>query len=361
MAKPLYKDYTVVDLFCGIGGLTHGFFKENFSISGGIDIDKSCQYAFEANNHAKFYQKDLTSLKGADLTNLYKKGKRKILIGCAPCQPFSIYNNQNKKVSSRVQEDLKWQLLYSFSRLIKEVRPDIVSMENVPLLKKFENGKVFNDFVFALEEMGYFVSSYIVHAEDYGVPQRRRRLVLFGSIYGKVDLIEPTIKDGKYMTVRDAIAKLPPIEDGIPHPQDPLHRSRKLNDLNKRRIKASSEGGFWRDWDASLQLDCHKKESGKPFRSVYGRMKWDDIAPTMTTYCTGLGNGRFGHPEQDRAISLREASLFQSFPIDYKFYKPEGGLYSSQILARHIGNAVPVGLGVAIAKSIKKHIRNFGK
>ena len=288
----------------------------------------------------------------------YSKGKRKILVGCAPCQPFSIYNHRNSNNLQKKSDDAKWKLLYSFADLIDQVDPEIISMENVPLLLKFDKGKVFNDFVKRLEKKNYFITWYIVNAQDYGVPQRRKRLVLLGSKHGKIDLIEKTISDNKYITVKDAIGHLPYVEDGVSHSSDALHRARKLTELNKKRIQATKEGGFWRDWPEELILECHKKESGQSFGSVYGRMKWNDVAPTMTTYCTGLGNGRFGHPEQDRAITLREAALIQSFPQDYDFIDPSVPM-SSPSIARQIGNAVPVGLGVAIAKSIKIHIEQL--
>ncbi|RZJ86260.1 MAG: DNA cytosine methyltransferase, partial [Chryseobacterium sp.] len=204
----------------------------------------------------------------------------------------------------------------------------------------------------------YKITYSIVNAQDYGVPQRRKRLVLLGSKHGYIKLIDKSTPKGQHLSVRDAIGHLPIVEDGIAHPSDPIHIARKLTELNKKRIQASVQGGFWRDWDKSLWLDCHKKESGKAFGSVYGRMKWDDVAPTMTTCCNGLGNGRFGHPEQDRAITLREAALIQSFPMNYQFADSSSKI-STQTIARQIGNAVPVGLGIAIAKSIKNHIENL--
>ncbi len=233
-------------------------------------------------------------------------------------------------------------------------------MENVPQLVNFGGGKVFKDFVKRLEKQNYHVSYFIVNAQDYGVPQRRKRIVLFGSKHGKIDLIKKTIKNNNFVTVRDAIGKLRPVEDGQCDPKDKMHRARKLSDLNKKRIQSTAEGGFWRDWDKDLWLTCHKKQNGNVFGSVYGRMKWDDVSPTMTTHCIGLSNGRFGHPEQDRAITLREAAIIQSFPKGYKFIEPKT-TPSVMNLARHIGNAVPVGLGVAIAKSIKTHIEQINK
>jgi len=354
------KDFSVIDLFCGIGGLTHGFVKEKFKVDAGIDFDETCKYAFEENNSAKFYHEDITNLSGESLLKKYSKNKRKILVGCAPCQPFSIYNQKggkNAKDSSKLKDE-KWKLLYSFANLIDEVEPEIISMENVPLLLTFDKGEVFKDFVNRLKEKNYFVTYHIVNAQDYGIPQRRKRLILFGSKHGEVELIKKTIKKNYFVTVKDAIGHLPPVQDGVPHPEDSIHVARKLTSLNKKRIQASKQGGTWQDWDESLWLDCHKKESGKNFKSVYGRMKWNDVAPTMTTYCIGLSNGRFGHPEQDRAITLREASLIQSFPENYKFKDPEKEV-SNNTIARQIGNAVPVELGVVVARSIKNHIKEL--
>ncbi len=351
---------TVVDLFCGVGGLTHGFVKQKFNVAAGYDFDETCKYAFEVNNNSKFVHADITTVKPKEIKDLYPKGHLKILVGCAPCQPFSIYNSKNSEDKEKRKADDKWRLLYSFANLIEKTNPDIISMENVPLLMKFNNGKVYKDFVKVLEKKGYTITSSIVNAQDYGVPQRRKRLILFGSKHGKIKLIPKTIKNKRYKTVRDAIGHLPPVEDGVSHPSDILHRARKLTDLNKKRIQATKEGGFWRDWDKELWLDCHKTKKGRLFGSVYGRMKWDDVSPTMTTHCIGLNNGRFGHPEQDRAITLREAALIQSFPKKYKFIKPKS-IFSSPTIARQIGNAVPVGLGVIIAKSIKKHLIEIGK
>ncbi|WP_339838809.1 DNA (cytosine-5-)-methyltransferase [uncultured Maribacter sp.] len=352
------NDFSIVDLFCGVGGLAHGLVKEGFIVDAGIDFDKTCEYAFEKNNNAKFYHRDITTLTSNELQSVYKGDKRKILVGCAPCQPFSIYNRKGVKDNEDSSKNEKWKLLYSFAKLVDETEPEIVSMENVPLLLKFNGGKVFTDFKSKLEGKGYKVSWYIVNAQDYGVPQRRKRLVLFGSKYGKIDLIDKTVCNNQYVTVKEAIGHLPPVEDGVPHPNDQLHRARKLTPLNKKRIQATKPGGNWNDWDESLILECHKKESGKGFKSVYGRMKWDEVAPTMTTYCIGLSNGRFGHPEQDRAITLREAALIQSFPQNYDFIDPNSQM-SNAAIARQIGNAVPVGLGIAIAQSIKNHIEQI--
>jgi DNA (cytosine-5)-methyltransferase 1 len=356
MAK--ITDFAVVDLFCGIGGLSHGLIKERLTVSAGVDFDDSCRYAYEKNNNAKFIYKDVTELSTDELNSLYPNKKRKILVGCAPCQPFSIFNYKNNNNSEKQKKDTKWKLLYSFANLIEAIQPEIVSMENVPQLKTFNNGQVFNDFVECLEKNGYKISYNIHNAQDYGVPQRRRRLILLASKHSKIELITPTYTKDNYITVRQAIGRLPKIQDGEHYLKDYSHYSRKLTNINKIRIKATQEGGGWKDWEDNLLLECHKKDGGKMYGSVYGRMSWDDVAPTMTTYCIGLNNGRFGHPEQDRAISLREAALLQSFPKNYDIIDPDT-IFNAQRIARHIGNAVPVGLGRAIAKSIKNHIKTI--
>ena len=349
MKKNYQDEYNVVDMFCGVGGLTHGFLMQGFKVIAGFDTDNTCKYAYEKNNKSTFIQKDIKEIDPSDILALYKNKKKKILIGCAPCQPFSsLTNRQNANAK-------KWDLLYYFSELICNVSPELISMENVPNLVKFNRGKVFNDFIQKLEQSGYKLWYDVINCVDYGIPQNRKRLVLLGSKLGAIRLIPPTHQKGNYLTVADTISELEPIDDGMQSKNDPLHRASKLSNLNKRRIQATKQGGSWREWDESLKLECHKKKSGKTYGSVYGRMKWYEPAPTMTTLCTGIGNGRFGHPNQDRAISLREAALLQTFPPDYDFIDPVVGLKPT-IISRHIGNAVPVTLGKIIAKSVLNHL-----
>lgn len=347
----MIKDIAVIDLFCGIGGLTHGFIKEGLNVVAGIDIDDSCKYAFEINNKSKFISKSISNVSSNEIDDLFGTAKIKILVGCAPCQPFSSYTfkDPDKK------DNEKWKLLYEFKRLIIESKPDIVSMENVPQLINFKKEPVFDDFVKALKEEGYYVHYEIVSCTEYGIPQNRKRLVLIASRLGTIGLIPKTHSKDKFVTVMDAIGELPPINDGEFHPNDKLHFARKLSPLNKLRIKATPYGGGWNDWPEELKLDCHKKDSGKSYSSVYGRMKWEEPSPTITTHCIGFGNGRFGHPEQDRGISLREAAILQSFPKNYSFFD-ESEEFSVVKVARQIGNSVPVKLGKIIAKSIKKHL-----
>ena len=213
------------------------------------------------------------------------------------------------------------------------------------------------DFVELLKSEHYNVSYSVVYCPDYGVPQTRKRLVLLASRLGEIKLIPPTHKEEDYVTVRDTIGHLPKLNAGEINAEDPLHRSTALTAINLKRIKSTPEGGGWHDWPEELVLDCHKKKAGKTYGSVYGRMNWDKPSPTMTTQCTGLGNGRFGHPEQDRAISIREAAMLQTFPKTYKFFNNEENI-SITLASRYIGNAVPPRLGEVIGKSIMTHLKN---
>jgi len=164
-------------------------------------------------------------------------------------------------------------------------------------------------------------------------------------------MVELKLTGSGYRSVREAIGALPPLAAGATSRSDPLHTASALSPKNLRRIKASQPGGTWRDWPIELRADCHRRQTGKTYPGVYARMEWDKPAPTMTTQCFGYGNGRFGHPEQDRAISLREAAILQSFPMDYAFLPP-GEQAAMKEVGRWIGNAVPVKLAEAVGRCI---------
>ena len=336
---------TVVDVFCGAGGLSHGFLLEGFDVRAGIDIDAVCRHAYERNNNARFIEQDVANLRGEDIRALFAKGRPRVLVGCAPCQPFSTY--------SRNRSDGKWKLLGEFGRLVRQVEPDVLSMENVPRLANFRDGELLKAFLSGLEKAGYAVWSGVVDCAAYGVPQTRQRLVVLASRVGAIELVPPTHAPDNYRTVRDTIAKLPPIAAGERAQNDPLHRASRLSPLNLARIQAAKPGHTWRDWDPVLLAACHRKRTGRWYQAVYGRMSWDAPAPTITTQCNGFGNGRFGHPEQDRAISLREAALLQTFPPSYEFADPNRRWFVSAA-ARCIGNAVPVALARAVARSVAR-------
>ncbi len=344
---------SAIDLFCGIGGLSYGLKKAGISVVAGVDLDKTCRYAYTENVEADFISKDIKKVTGESLTKKYWTGKDhvKILVGCAPCQPFSSFSNKyGKKPRSN-----RWRLLKEFIRIIEETGTDIVSMENVPNLS---NQKIFKDFVKFLKKKGFQVKYSNVYCPQYGIPQQRRRLVLLASRFGELKLIPPTHQSDSYVTVRDAIGHLPSVESGEVHKKDSLHRTSKLTEINLKRIKASRPGGTWEDWDEDLRLACHKRKSGSSFKSVYGRLSWNKPSSTITTQFYNFGTGRFGHPKQDRALTVREAAILQTFPKKYKFLRSVKDFHIKE-LGIQIGNAVPVDLGLVIGKSIKEHLANI--
>lgn len=338
-----------VDLFCGVGGLTHGLTKAGVKVQLGVDLDPACRFPMENNNATKFLEADVGSLLPSDVQSAFGDAQITLLAGCAPCQPFSSYAQAAKR--DVPHED--WELLSSFSRLVLAVRPTLVTMENVPPLLKQQ---IFKDFVADLYEAGYDLDFKVVDGRDIGLPQRRQRLVLVASLLGPIVIPD---SDKPQTTVRGTIAGLPSIEAGSSDPNDPLHAAASLSELNLARVRHSKPGGTWRDWPIELVSPCHTRQSGATFPSVYGRMEWDTPAPTMTTQCYGFGNGRFGHPEQDRAISLREAAMIQSFPKNYAFV-PTGAPINFNTLGRMIGNAVPVLLGEFIGEILVDHVRING-
>lgn len=339
-------DVACVDLFCGAGGLTHGLVLEGIDVTAGVDVDSACRYPFEANNrNAHFLKKDIRDLEGEELEVMFGGSGIRLLAGCAPCQPFSTYAQRYN-----IKRDHKWGLLYEFSRLSEATLPELVTMENVPSLAKND---VFLDFVKDLKRLGYEVEYQVVDCSRYGVPQTRRRLVLLASRLGQIKMIPPTVT--KPLTVKEVIGHLPEIEAGGSSPEDSLHTASGLTEINLQRIRASKPGGSWKDWPEHLVAACHRAKTGSTYSSVYGRMEWGRPSPTMTTQCHGYGNGRFGHPSQDRAISLREAAILQSFPEYYQFAACHEDI-SFSALARLIGNAVPVELGRAVGKSVWAHL-----
>ncbi|MCQ4269027.1 DNA cytosine methyltransferase [Pseudomonas stutzeri] len=337
-----------VDLFCGVGGLTHGLIRGGIEVKAGVDLDGSCRYPFEKNNSAKFIECDVGSLQSSDIVDFLSGEGYSLLAGCAPCQPFSTYSRKGRNKNHENQ----WPLALEFARLANDIKPDFITMENVPQLADHD---VFQDFVRSL--VGYESWWGVVECSAYGIPQTRKRLVLIASRLGPYGLrLTPTHLSP--VTVRETIGRLPKIEAGCFHPKDELHASPSLSRVNMERIQASIPGGTWRDWPEGLHAACHKRASGATYPSVYGRMEWDKPSPTITTQCFGYGNGRFGHPEQDRAISLREAAMLQTFPHNYKFLaKGEKARFNR--LGRLIGNAVPVRLGEVIAKTLISHVNYY--
>jgi DNA (cytosine-5)-methyltransferase 1 len=336
-----------IDLFCGAGGLSYGLKQAGIIVKGGVDFDRHCKFPFEENIKGEFILGDIKTVTGKTLEKMYSKDAIRLLAGCAPCQPFSTL-----AAGKDTSEDAKWSLLDEFARLVLELKPELVSMENVP---RVANHRPFHDFIDTLKSEGYHIDWKRVRCADYGVPQVRRRFVLIASKLGEIKIPASTEKE---KTVRDAISHLPKLGAGGSSSDDPLHKARSLNEINLRRIEASLPGGTWLDWPPELRAKCHISESGASYKSVYARMSWDKPSPTITTQCVNFGTGRFGHPEQNRAITLREAAILQSFPDDYKFV-PTGDEPKFSIVGRLIGNAVPPKLGTMVGETFISHIEKL--
>ncbi|MDO7253059.1 DNA cytosine methyltransferase [Helicobacter cappadocius] len=333
------KKIQAIDFFSGAGGLTKGLELAGINVFAGIDFEKSCKDTYEKNNDAIFINKNITNITVKEIKNLFKenvsKGDYTMLAGCAPCQPYSMINTRKK------QNDDRKTLLDEFRRIINGVKPHFVLMENVSRLNQ-ENPYFFN-FIVMLQKNGYHFEYKVLNAKDFGVAQNRKRLFLIACRIKGVRLSFDNIQKQSPITLRDVIYNLESIEHDRPSEKDTLHRSKKLNEINLRRIKSTPlNGGLRTNWSDDLKLPCHSKK--EIFCDNYGRLAWDKISSTITTKFNQYYSGRFGHPEQDRALSLREGALLQSFPKDYEFYGTD-----SQI-AKQIGNAVPVNLSKAVGE-----------
>lgn len=343
----------LVDFFCGCGGTSLGFQQAGWEIAMGMDIDTKAAQSYQANfPNAGFINDDITKVSPDTFTDTlkqhhpyYKRGKIAFSL-CAPCQPFSMGNRNRLN-----ENDARLNLLDESIRFIDYIKPDFIFLENVPGMKLDKDKGPFSKFLQYLDNNNYGQNHKIVAASDYGVAQNRNRLVLI-ACKNNTDITYPKTthgdKDTKkpYVTVRDTIAHIPRIRAGEKHTNHPLHQSRGLHDMNMVRMRNTpKDGGSRTDWPDGLVLNCHKNTSG--FGNVYGRMIWDKPAPTITTKCTSISCGRFGHPEQDRAMSLLEALLLQSFPENYILK----GNFEDK--ARQIGNAVPPELAKVFANHLK--------
>ena len=354
------KKIAVYDFFCGCGGTSRGFQKSGLDIAFALDIDPDAKNTFIKNfPETIFCEKSITELTASDLAPTINKFKDsyKLFCGCAPCQPFTKQNTESPKLDTRKG------LLTQFGMVIEEHEPDFVFVENVPGLQKVPTHKhgPFPAFEALLKKMEYHITYGVVAAQDYGAPQIRRRFVLLASKHGEINIPLPTFgnnRDNPYKTVRDAIEDLPAITAGETYNADDVlnHRAAELSELNMTRIKSSAHNGGGRNnWPKNLWPECYtrKNENGEihsGHTDCYGRLWWDKPATGLTTRCISYSNGRFGHPEQDRAISVREAARLQGFDDEFEF---TGNLNS---MARQIGNAVPVDLAFAMGNHFIKHI-----
>jgi len=354
-------DIAAVDLFCGAGGLTCGLERAGIAVEAGVDIDGDSRYPYEQNTNA-----DFTNAKIEPLAQHPERVKRlypwnadvTVLGACAPCQPYSTMGHAR---GTDTEDHDKWGLLNAIREIVEYVEPDIVVTENVLQVRDDE---VYLRFEGRLKELGYAINTddnKSVYCPEYGIPQKRKRWVMVAAKDCQIQLPEPLYTDeSMYPTVRDAIGHLPSLQAGEQHPDFELHRARSLSETNLERIRNMKPGGDWTLWEERgldhLLADCHKKDSGRSYKSPYSRMRPDEPAPTITTQFYNYGSGRFGHynTEQNRALSVLEGALLQTFPQDYEFYEAwnDVGIKS---LGQLIGNAVPPRLGEVVGHAICEH------
>jgi DNA (cytosine-5-)-methyltransferase len=330
-----------IDLFCGTGGLSLGLKQAGINIVAGIDVERRCEYPYTSNLDAQFIRASVTDIRPDLLNGLWPSDGLRLLAGCAPCQPFS-----SQRRGKKPAEDKNWNLLSYFGRLVSETKPDYVTMENVPRLQA---DTMFDDFLSTLEDCEYNVVYGVLYGPDFGLPQKRRRLVLIASKNRMPSMPKPRYAPEEYRTVDEAIGDLPPLESGEHDRNDALHFARSLSPMNLRRARHSKPGGTWRDWPSELMLPCQRRDTNTSFGSFYGRMRGDEPSPTITTQPYNTGAGRFTHPRQDRGLTLREAAILQGFPRDFIFTGPDEEITLSGV-GKLIGNAVPPAFGKAVGE-----------
>ncbi|MBN8584710.1 MAG: DNA cytosine methyltransferase [Ignavibacteria bacterium] len=334
------KIYNSIDIFSGCGGLSAGLYKAGFNIKAALEIDGDATRTY-AMNHKKTYliQQDIRTVKISEIKKKLKSEPLHLLAGCPPCQGFSSV----RRLNGKNKKDIRNDLILEYLRFVKALKPYTIMMENVPGLIEYYK------FKFMLKELvklGYNIEVKIVNVKDYGVPQRRRRLVMVGS---KLGLIKVAKGNFKTRTVRDAIGKIEPTS----YTKDPIH---KIYPTHSARImkmirRISKNGGSRNDLHWKQKLDCHKKDN-VGFNDIYGRLSWDNVSTTITGGCLNPSKGRFLHPTKNRTITAREAALLQTFPKKYKF--PLDITRTS--LSLLIGNALPPKFSYIQCKSIKKHL-----
>lgn len=347
---------TAVDLFAGGGGLTVGLKRAGFHVVSAVEIEPHAFSTYKVNHpEVMAFKQDIRTIDGIRLKRTSPTGEIDLLTGCPPCQGFSSLTSKYKR------EDPRNELINEMGRLVEEVLPKAVMIENVPGLG--EKGRVLLDkFLTKIRSLGYIPTYAVLQTADYGVPQQRRRFVLLAGRGFEIALPKPThSRTGENGTqtwkrVRDAIEGMPPpIELSVANKKGgPLrfnwHVVRSLSETNKERLRYAKPGKVWTEIPEYLRPPCHRGKY-KGFANVYGRLDWDQPSVTITGGCTTLSKGRFGHPCEERTISVREAALLQTFPGNYIFDTPYMD-HACQI----VGNALPCDFAEAISRQCMEAI-----
>lgn len=334
-----------IDLFSGCGGLSQGLKTAGFNVIGAVEIDDKARETYTLNHPSvPLIGKDICQLTIAQIKKAtgLKVGELDMLAGCPPCQGFSALKRRNKKIDKK---DPRNSLIDEFERLAFGLMPKLIMLENVPAIESFQK---FKSFVIKLKKNGYLVRHEVLDVSNYGVPQRRRRLILSASRVGQPLLASP---HKHKISVEQAIGKL----SKAGHSNDLLHdhlTSKRTARIQQLIEAIPKDGGSRHSLPLNMQLECHKKTSG--FNDVYGRMSWNDVAPTITSGCTNPSKGRFLHPQENRAITLREAAILQGFPASYSFNVAHG----KSAISLMIGNALPPPFIAAHSKAMAKGLQD---
>ncbi len=330
--------YIGIDLFSGCGGLSVGMRHAGFDVKLAIETDVDAVLTYKINHpYTTIIQEDIRKVDIQRIKEIINGHKLHLLAGCPPCQGFSSVRKLNRRRSFR---DERNKLIWEYLRFVKELKPLTIMMENVPGLVKYYQ---FKDFISELKELGYFLKYEVLDIKNYGVPQRRKRVVLVGSLLGNINIAQAI---NKKVTVRDAIGNLESVE----LTDDPLHKTKTVHTERIKKLISliPKDGGSRKDLPDEYILECHSKPN-VGFNDIYGRLRWDDYSTTITGGCLNPSKGRFLHPEEDRVITAREATMLQSFPRNYIF--PDN--ISKMSLASLVGNALPPKFSYIQCKNIK--------
>ncbi len=339
--------FPAVDLFSGAGGLSLGMANAGFDVLFGVEQDEAACRTHEK-NVGPCLQRDVADMTGTQVLRLagLDQGELALIAGGPPCQGFSVQRRGSDL-------DARNDLVLHFIRLVAEAQPATFLMENVPALQGERGRPYLASLLERAEDAGYQTHWRVLNAADYGVPQGRRRLFVVGSRAGHFEWPSPTHQPGSYVTVRDSISNLPaPWPKEFGPPELPNHELGNMSELNQQRISHVPPGGGRADIPEDLQLPCHRVSVDKAgHRGVYGRLKWDEPANTITTRCNSFTRGRFAHPEADRNITMREAARLQAFSDDFVFL---GGRVQ---VAHQVGNAVPPLLAEHLGRQLIRTLR----
>ena len=334
--------YTAIDLFSGCGGLSEGLRQAGFRVVAGVEADKNAAKAYRLNHkETVLFEDDIRKLDTGKILKLLNGSPLHLLAGCPPCQGFSSIRKLNRRSAVR---DERNKLINEYYRFVEELNPLTIMLENVPGIVDYT---LFKSIVRKLKKLEYNIVYKVVDVSNYSVPQRRKRLVMVGSKLCKINIAEGK---NSVVTVREALGKLKNVNQDDDLQKIYPHHSERIQ---KMIALIPKNGGGRKDLPEGYQLACHKKEN-VGFNDVYGRLRWDTVSSTITGGCLNPSKGRFLHPEEDRCISAREASLLQTFPIDYKFPLDIPKVELSLL----IGNALPPAFSKIQAENIFRHIEN---